>query len=85
MWKVVYIAQTKENAQEIQELLTNNGFLIQVNVAGAKKGGQGGAYEISVPYSEAEDAYEVLCEGRCLRSALREPFSRISGGYNEKN
>ena len=44
MWKVVYIAQTKENAQEIQELLTNNGF-----------------------------------------SALREPFSRISGGYNEKN
>ena len=43
MWKVVYIAQTKENAQ---------------------KGGQGGAYEISVPYSEAEDAYEVLCENR---------------------
>lgn len=41
MWKVVYIAQTKENAQEIKELLTNNGFLIQMNVAGAKKGGQG--------------------------------------------
>ena len=61
MWKVVYIAQTKENAQEIKELLTNNGFLIQTNVAGAKKGG---AYEISVPYSEAEDAYEVLCENR---------------------
>ena len=32
MWKVVYIAQTKENAQEIKELLTNNGFLIQMNV-----------------------------------------------------
>ena len=64
MWKVVYIAQTKENAQEIKELLTNNGFLIQMNVAGAKKGGQGGAYEISDHYSEAEDAYEVLCENR---------------------
>lgn len=42
MWKVVYIAQTKENAQEIKELLTNNGFLIQMNVAGAKKRWTGG-------------------------------------------
>ena len=71
MWKVVYIAQTKENAQEIKELLTNNGFLIQMNVAGAKKGGQGGAYEISVPYSEAEDAYEVLCDNRFSRVSRR--------------
>lgn len=64
MWKVVYIAQTKETAQEIKKLLTENGFLIQMNLAGAKRGGQGGAYEISVPFSEAEDAYEVLCENK---------------------
>ena len=66
MWKVVYIAQTKEAALAVKNILTNSGFLSQTNTVGIKKNGQGAAYEISVPYLEAEEAYEVLCENRCL-------------------
>ncbi len=56
MWKVLYIAQTATQAQRLESLLSRNGFLVKVNISGVK------VYEICVPPSEAEDAYEVLCE-----------------------
>ena len=59
MWKVVYIEQNEANAEKIKEMLTANGFLIRVKASGGK---HNKAYEICVPFSEAEDAYEVLCE-----------------------
>lgn len=59
MWKVVYIVQSEEHALKIKNMLTENGFLIQIKTSGGK---HNKAYEICVPYSEAEDAYEVLCE-----------------------
>ncbi len=59
MWKVVYIAQTAEAAAKIQEELAANGFLTQTKMISSGHGG--GVHEISVPYSEAEDAYEAIC------------------------
>lgn len=59
MWKVVYIVQSEEHAQRLKNMLTENGFLVQIKTSGGK---HNKAYEICVPYSEAEDAYEVLCE-----------------------
>ncbi|MEG0798195.1 MAG: hypothetical protein RSE47_06120 [Acidaminococcaceae bacterium] len=64
MWKVVYIAPSQEAAQKIQELLGANGFLIQINNVNPKHKGHGSSFEISVPLSEAEEAYEILCENR---------------------
>lgn len=61
MWKVLYIAHTELLAQKIRRLLEDNGFLVQVRSAGGR---HGGAHEICVPVSEAEDAYEVLCENK---------------------
>lgn len=61
MWKVVYIAQNAHSADKIKQLLTENGFLIQMKSVGGR---HKDSYEISVPFSEAEDAYEVLCEHR---------------------
>ena len=61
MWKVVYIAQTAEAAARIKEVLAANGFLTQTKTTNSK---HGGVYEISVPLSEAEDAYEVICENK---------------------
>lgn len=58
MWKVVYIAQTAEAAAKV---LAANGFLTQTKTTNSK---HGGVYEISVPLSEAEDAYEVICENK---------------------
>ena len=48
MWKVIYIAPTQERAESLKKLLADNGFPA--------------AIEISVPVSEAEEAYEVLAE-----------------------
>lgn len=62
MWKVVYIAQTAEAAAKIKEVLTANGFLTQTALSNSKHGN--GVFEISVPFSEAEDAYEVICENK---------------------
>ena len=61
MWKVLYIATTDAQCQKIRTLLEQNGFLVQGKSAGGK---HNKAYEICVPVSEAEDAYEVLCENK---------------------
>ena len=61
MWKVLYIAPTEAQDQRIQQLLAESGFLVNVKRAGGK---HKKAYEICVPVSGAEDAYEVLCENK---------------------
>ena len=61
MWKVLYIAPTEAQAQRIQQLLTESGFLGKVKSSGGK---HNKAFEICVPVSEAEDSYEVLCENK---------------------
>ena len=61
MWKTIYIAHTEEQAQKIKQMLTENGFLVQLKSAGGK---HNKAYEIRLPVSDAEDAYEVLCENK---------------------
>ena len=32
MWKTIYIAHTEEQAQKIKQMLTENGFLVQLKV-----------------------------------------------------
>ncbi len=59
MWKVIYIVQKEEHAQRLQQILTESGFWVKVKSSGGK---HNKAFEICVPFSEAEDAYEVLCE-----------------------
>ena len=59
MWKTIHIAHTEEQAQRIKQLLTENGFLVQLKSSGGK---HNKAFEICTTVSEAEDAYEVLCE-----------------------
>ena len=59
MWKVIFIAQGEEHARRMQQLLEDNGFLVKLRGVGGKKNT---SYEVCVPVSEAEDAYEVLCE-----------------------
>ncbi len=63
MWKVIYIAPTEERAARLKQLLADNGFLSRVSSEVSRPGRKtAGSYEISVPFMEAEDAYEVLCE-----------------------
>ena len=62
MWKVIYIAPTQERAEKIKKFLADNGFLCQLKAVGTRHNGKATAIEISVPVSEAEDAYEVLAQ-----------------------
>lgn len=62
MWKVIYIAQTQERAEKLKKLLADNGFLCQLKTIGTHRGSKAVSVEISVPVSEANDAYEVLAE-----------------------
>jgi len=54
MWQVVYIASSKEEANNIFKIMGKEGFMVQVDDAGS------GSYQIRVPASEAEDAYSCL-------------------------
>lgn len=62
MWKVIYIAPTQERAEKIKKFLADNGFLCQLKAVGTHRNGKAASIEISVPVSEAGDAYEVLAE-----------------------
>ena len=62
MWKVIYIAPTPERAEKLKKLLADNGFLCQLKQVDARRNSRMVSVEISVPVSEAEDAYEVLAE-----------------------
>ena len=62
MWKVIYIAPTLEHAEKLKKLLADNGFLCQLKQVGARKNSRLVPVEISVPVSEAEEAYGVLAE-----------------------
>ena len=62
MWIVIFIAPTQERAEKIKILLADNGFLCQLKTVGTHRNGKAASIEISVPVSEANDAYEVLAE-----------------------
>ena len=62
MWKVIYIAPSQERAEKLKKLLADNGFLCQMKAVGTHRNGKASLVEVSVPASEAEDAYEVLAE-----------------------
>ena len=62
MWKVIFIAPTQERAEKIKKLLAENGYLCQLKTVGTHRNGKAASIEISVPVSEAKDAYEVLAE-----------------------
>ena len=62
MWKVIFIAPTQERAEKIKKLLAENGYLCQLKTVGTRRNGKAASIEISVPVSEAKDAYEVLAE-----------------------
>ena len=53
MWLVVYIASTKSEALEIENLLNEQGFMVRVEVSEEE-------YQIKVLETEAKDVYELL-------------------------
>ena len=64
MWTVVYMAQSREIAAELEKLLTEEGILVKKRpVSKDKEKENGNEYcEILVPESEIEEAHSVIIE-----------------------
>jgi hypothetical protein len=61
MWKVIYIAVNRAQADMLKNLLTSEGIMADTRPAGLSMLGDG-IYELLVLESEAEEAKEILCE-----------------------
>lgn len=62
MWTVVYIAQSKEIAEKLQEILTKEGLLVKTRPISKNPEGADNYYEILVPESEIEEAHGIIIE-----------------------
>ena len=59
MLRVVYMAQTKDTADRIRDLLTMEGFLIKIKPVYRNVSEEENYYEILVPQTEVESAYHI--------------------------
>jgi hypothetical protein len=61
MWKVVYMAQTKDS-NHINDLLTREGFLIKIKPVYKNVPDEENYYEILVPQTEVQEVHTILME-----------------------
>ena len=62
MWTVVYMAQSKEVAMKLQELLANEGILVKLRPISKNHENNDNYYEVLVPEAEVEEAHSVIIE-----------------------
>jgi menaquinone-dependent protoporphyrinogen IX oxidase len=62
MWTVVYMAQSRDIATELQEMLTNEGILVKIRPISKNRENNDNYYEILVPEAEIEEAHSVIIE-----------------------
>ncbi|HHU77922.1 MAG: hypothetical protein ACOX27_06485 [Caldicoprobacterales bacterium] len=62
MLRVVYMAQTKDTADRIRDLLTMEGFLIKIKPVYRNVSEEENYYEILVPQTEVEEVHTILME-----------------------
>lgn len=58
MWTVVYMANTRDDAEYIEKLLLKEGFLVKIKPI--SKNNEKGTCEVLVPRSEVEEAHTFL-------------------------
>lgn len=59
MWTVIYVAQSKDGAEELQDMLNRQGVLVKTRQIGRGKNSDG-LFEILVPEMEVDDACIIL-------------------------
>ncbi|MDR5660034.1 hypothetical protein RH915_11085 [Serpentinicella sp. ANB-PHB4] len=60
MWTVVYMASTRQDADQIKNILEQEGFLVRIRPVGKKN--IHGTCEVLVTESEVEEAYSILMQ-----------------------
>jgi menaquinone-dependent protoporphyrinogen IX oxidase len=62
MWTVVYMAQSKEIAEKLQGLLTQEGILVKIRPISKNHDNNDNYFEVLVPEAEVEEAHSVIIE-----------------------
>lgn len=63
MWTSIYIANSKNQAERLKQLLDENGILANIRPVGAAASTGVGMFEIQVLESEVEEAQMIVCQG----------------------
>lgn len=62
MWTVVYMAQSKDIATKLQELLAKEGILVKLRPVSKNYDNNDNYFEVLVPEAEVEEAHSVIIE-----------------------
>lgn len=62
MWTVVFMAQSKEIATKLQDILTAEGILVKLRPISKNHENTDCYFEVLVPESEVEEAHGVIIE-----------------------
>ena len=62
MWTVVYMAQSKEIATKLEELLTIEGILVKLRPINKNHNNNDNYFEVLVPEAEVQEAHSVIIE-----------------------
>jgi len=62
MWTVVYMAQSREIATSMQDLLAREGILVKLRPISKNHEINDNYYEVLVPEAEVEEAHSVIIE-----------------------
>lgn len=60
MWTVIYMANTRQDAENIMNMLVKEGFLVKVKPI--SKNNVDGTCEVLVPRTEAEEVHSILIQ-----------------------
>jgi hypothetical protein len=60
MWTVVYMTNTREDAEHIEKILLKEGFLVKIRPV--SKNNENGTCEVLVPRLEVEEAHGILLQ-----------------------
>ncbi len=62
MWTVVYIAQSKEIATRLQDILLKEGLLVKIRPISKNNENNDNYYEVLVPEAEVAEAHSIIIE-----------------------
>lgn len=62
MWTVIYMAQIRERAEKLRELLENKGIIVKIRCSGCCNKDANGCFELLVPSAEFNEAQDIMFE-----------------------
>lgn len=62
MWTVIYVAPSKQIAEQLKQALESEGILVSLRTAGLSNSTGSAQVELMVPQGEAREAHEVLSD-----------------------